>query len=226
TPHHTKRALFVQVPENPSNRNAPIEFYLGLGSFNEYSTSGGKNFRNTKDDVDISIIHINKFVKDALKGVPNNIEILFVRRQDYLKVTPLGRALIDQRHLFLSKQIEKKYRGYANSQIQKLKNKTQGREDLIDRFGYDTKCFMHSIRLITSAIEILETGDFSTFRSNRRLLLECRKGNYSFKEALEMITMYDHHLKIAMQKSELPDYPDYNKVNELLIEINRKGLHF
>ncbi|WP_367590110.1 hypothetical protein [Heyndrickxia ginsengihumi] len=85
---------------------------------------------------------------------------------------------------------------------------------------------MHSIRLITSAIEILETGDFSTFRSNRRLLLECRKGNYSFKEALEMITMYDHHLKIAMQKSELPDYPDYNKVNELLIEINRKGLHF
>ncbi|MED4718719.1 hypothetical protein, partial [Bacillus badius] len=24
TPHHTKRALFVQVPENPSNRNAPF----------------------------------------------------------------------------------------------------------------------------------------------------------------------------------------------------------
>src|SRR4051812_2281856 len=27
TPHHTKRALFVQVPEKPSNRNAPTSSY-------------------------------------------------------------------------------------------------------------------------------------------------------------------------------------------------------
>ena len=33
TPHHTKRALFVQVPENPTNRNAPFllsSFYVAL----------------------------------------------------------------------------------------------------------------------------------------------------------------------------------------------------
>ena len=30
TPHHTKRALFVQVPENPSNRNAPLENIIEL----------------------------------------------------------------------------------------------------------------------------------------------------------------------------------------------------
>ncbi|USK36431.1 nucleotidyltransferase domain-containing protein (plasmid) [Bacillus sp. F19] len=60
----------------------PIEYYLGLDAFNEYNTTGGKNFRNTKDDIDVSIIHINKFVKDAMQGVPNNIEILFVRPED------------------------------------------------------------------------------------------------------------------------------------------------
>ncbi|MFS0643775.1 DNA polymerase beta superfamily protein [Siminovitchia sp. 179-K 8D1 HS] len=205
----------------------PIDYYLGLNSFNEYNTSGGKNFKNTKDDVDVNIIHVNKFVKDAMQGVPNNIEILFVRKEDYLKTTDLGKILIDNRHLFLSKQIKNKFGGYAYSQIQKLKNKKSngtGRTDLIDSYGYDTKFFAHSIRLLTSAIEILETGDFSTFRPNRQLLLDCRNGKYSFEEALEMVEMYDNELKVTLEKSELPKTPDYHKINSLLIEINKEGL--
>lgn len=206
----------------------PVKYYLGLESFNEYNTSGGKNFRNTKDDVDVSILHVNKFVRDAMQGVPNNLEILFVRPSDYLKVTPLGQKLIDHRHLFLSKLIKKRFGGYAYSQIQKLKNKKSngtGRRDLIEKHGYDTKFFMHSIRLLTSAIEILETGDFSTFRPNRELLLDCRNGKYSFEEAIEMVEYYDQQLQVAYEKSDLPEKPDYNKINELLIEINREGLN-
>lgn len=205
----------------------PIEYYLGLDSFNEYNKSGGKNFRNTKDDIDVNIIHINKFVKDAMLGVPNNIEILFVRPKDYLKVTPLGQILIDHRHLFLSKHIQKKFAGYAYSQIQKLKTKKEnhtGRQELVDHFGYDTKFFMHSIRLLTSAIEILETGDYSTYRPNRQLLLDCRNGIYTFEEALKMVEMYDHQLKVALEKSQLPKTPDYQKINQLLMDINKKGL--
>jgi uncharacterized protein len=205
----------------------PIDYYLGLESFNEYNNSGGKNFKNTKDDVDVNIIHINKFVKDAMQGVPNNIEILFVRREDYLKITSLGQKLIDNRHLFLSKQIKNKFGGYAYSQIQKLKNKKSngtGRQDLIDKHGYDTKFFMHSVRLLTSAIEILETGDFSTYRPNRQFLLDCRNGKYSFEEALEIIEYYDNKLKVAIEKSELPSKPNYKKINQLLIEINKEGL--
>jgi hypothetical protein len=162
-----------------------------------------------------------------MQGVPNNIEILFVRPQDYLKVTPLGQILIDHRHLFLSKHIQKKFGGYAYSQIQKIKNRQSngtGRQDLIEDFGYDTKFFMHSIRLLTSAIEILETSDYSTFRTNRQLLLDCRNGKYTFEEALEMIERYDKQLKEALRKSQLPETPDYHKINRLLMEINQKGL--
>ena len=49
----------------------PDEYYFGLKTFNDYNTTGGKNFKNTKDDIDISIMHINKFVSDAMQGVPN-----------------------------------------------------------------------------------------------------------------------------------------------------------
>lgn len=205
----------------------PVEYYLGLESFNEYNNTGGKNFKNTKDDIDVSIIHINKFVKDAMLGVPNNIEILFVRQEDYLKVTPLGQMLIDNRHLFLSKQLKNKFGGFASSQIHKLKVKQSngtGRQELIEKFGYDTKFFMNGIRLFTSGIEILETGDFSTFRPNRELLMSCRNGDYTFDEAIEMIEHYDNKLKEAYEKSELPSKPDYKKINSLLMEINKTGL--
>jgi uncharacterized protein len=205
----------------------PIDYYLGLESFNEYNTSGGKNFKNTKDDVDVNIIHINKFVRDAMQGVPNNIEILFVKQRDFLKVTDLGQILLNNRHLFLSKAIKNKFGGYAFSQIQKLKNKNSngtGRQDLIEQFGYDTKFFMHSVRLLTSAIEILNTGDFSTYRTNRQELLDCRNGKYSFEEALRLVEHYDDLLKTAVEKSPLPKTPDYHKINKLLISINQAAL--
>lgn len=207
----------------------PIDYYLGLESFNEYNNSGGKNFKNTKYDVDINIIHVNKFVKDAMAGVPNNIEILFVRQQDYLIVTDLGQELIDNRHLFLSKQIQKKFGGYAFSQIQKLKNKKSngtGRQDLIQKYNYDTKFAMHSVRLLTSAIEILDTGSYSTYRSNRQELLDIRNGKYTFKEAIELVEHYDNQLKISLEMSDLPKTPDYHKINKLLIDINSDGLKY
>ncbi|MFB1098651.1 DNA polymerase beta superfamily protein [Terribacillus sp. JSM ZJ617] len=205
----------------------PVNYFLGLESFNEYNSSGGKNFKNTKDDVDINIIHITKFVKDAMIGVPNNIEILFLNKDQYLKITEPGQQLIDNRHLFLSKAIQKKFGGYANSQIQKLKQRNvsrSGRQDLIDLYGYDTKFFMHSVRLLTSAIEILETGDFSTFRPNRSFLLDCRKGAYTFGEAVELIELLDNDLKRAAEHSTLPEKPDYHAINQLLIRINSAAI--
>lgn len=205
----------------------PIDYYLGLESFNEYNKSGGKNFRNQKDDMDMIIIHLNKFVKDAMLGVPNHIELLFVQAEDYLKVTPLGQKLIDHRHLFLTKRIYKKFGGYAHAQIRKLKIKRErntGRQDLVQKYGYDTKFFMHSIRLLTSAIEILKTGDFSTYRPNRKLLLDCRNGKFTFAEAIEMVETYAQQLQVAFEKSELPDAPDDHQINQLLIEMNKEGL--
>lgn len=206
----------------------PKEYFLGLESFNEYNNVGGKNFVNTKDDVDITIMHINKFVRSAMSGTPNDIELLFMEPEDYLVSSPRGTELVANRHLFLSKQIKNKFGGYANSQIKKLQvkkdNKT-GRQELVKEFGYDTKFFLHGIRLLTSAIEILETGDFNTRRPNRDLLMDCRNGKYSLNEALEMIEHYDELLKKAYIKSELPNTPNYDKINNMLIEINESSLY-
>lgn len=201
----------------------PPSFYLGLDSFNEYNTTGGKNFKNSRDDVDYSVIAINKFVKDAMSGVPNNIEILFTEPEDLLKVTDLGQVLIDNRKLFLSQQVKKKFGGYATSQIAKMKHGRKHNEHTI-RHGYDTKQFSHAVRLLSSAAEILDEGDYRTKRWNAHFLKACRNGVFTFEEALDIIKDYDDFLSISAIHTKLPEKPDYGAINSLLMHINQTAL--
>ncbi len=201
----------------------PIDYFLGLNSFNEYNTSGGKNFKNTKDDIDVNIIHINKFVMDAIKGTPNNIELLFIEKNEYIRLTELGEMLVDNRHLFISKNLKHKFKGYAKGELDKMEK--LGRVELIEKFGYDTKMFMHSVRLMTSAIEILKTGTFTTRRPNSEFLLECRNGKYTLGQARSMITELEQELESVYTSSTIPEQPDLDKINSLLISINEKALY-
>jgi uncharacterized protein len=193
----------------------PVEYFLGLDSFNEYNKAGGKNFKNTKDDVDVVINHINKFFRDAMNGAPQAMDLLFLRPQDYMKVTELGKKILDNRHLFLSKAVKGKFAGFANGQVKLMQHK-----------GYDHKVFMQAVKMLTGVIDILQTGDYSTYRSagTRKLLMDCRNGFFSFEQALHMIESLDIQLQEAYEMSPLPDKPDYAKINALLMDINRAAL--
>ncbi len=206
----------------------PKEYYLGLDSFNEYNTTGGKTWKNTKDDVDIAISHINKFVMDAMKGVPNNIEMLFTNPEHVIYKNEFGEELISHRYDFLTKALKHKFGGYAHAQKKKILIKNSngtGRKDLIERFGYDTKFAMHSVRLLTSGIEILETGEFCTYSKHREHLLDIRNGNFGLDEILGVIDALDNKLERLYEVSDIPHKPDYDKINKWLIELNEKALN-
>lgn len=209
----------------------PKEYYLGLKSINEYNKSGGKNFgeRNTKNDIDVVICHINKFVRDAMNGVPNNLDILFCRDEDVIYRDEFGKALRDIRKEFLSKEIFKKFSGYALAQKHKIEVKRShgvGRQDLVEEYGYDTKFAYHAVRLILGATEILETHDYHSYRPEREWLIEIRKGKYTMDELFEIFEKLDTKLKETYEKSTLRSKPDYNKINNWLIDINEKALNY
>lgn len=208
----------------------PLSYYLGTNTYSSYSSLNGKNFKSEKDTVDMRILHLNQFVKSAMNGTPNDIELLFLESNQYINITKLGQELIDNRHLFLSKQVKTRFRGYAYSVIRKLKSQSEGyskkqnRQELISQYGYDTKGFMHAVRLLTGAIEILDTGDSHTHRKDFQRLLDCRNGQYSLEEAVELLVNYDSQLTQAAKASDLPEYPDYKEINQFLIGLNLKGL--
>lgn len=199
----------------------PIEYFLGLESFDGYDKSGGKNFKNQAGDIDVTLLHINKFVRDAMAGVPNNLELLYLEVEDYLHIDEAGAELIEMRHHFLSKQIMKKFGGYAKSQTQKLQGKA-ARSELVDKFGYDTKNYMHAVRLLESAIQILNYNHLSVKRLDFARLLALREGFHSLDEALAYLERLEQVLQRAYEESTLPESPDYKLINQWLIDFNAR----
>ena len=81
---------------------------------------------------------------------------------------------------------------------------------------------MHLIRLLIMGSEILETKKVNTYRKNEReLLLDIRNGKYSYDQIFMMVDEYESKFDYASNNTELPDKPDWNKINELTIEINK-----
>lgn len=201
----------------------PVDYFLGLKSFDGYDKSGGKNFKNQAGDVDVTIIHINKFVRDAMAGVPNNIELLFLNDEDYIHINDYGFELLDIRNHFLSKQIMKKFGGYAKSQAQKMQqfnSNGKARSELVEKYGYDTKFFMHTVRLLQMATEILLTGKMKTKRSNAEFLVALRNGSHTLEEALSYIEDLEKQLQDAYKKSTLHERPNEEFINNWLINFN------
>ena len=82
---------------------------------------------------------------------------------------------------------------------------------------------MHLIRLLIMGAEILETKKVNTYRKNERdLLLDIRNGKYSYDQIFMMVDEYEQKFDYASNNTELPDLPDWDKINELMIEINKK----
>jgi len=108
----------------------------------------------------------------------------------------------------------------------KLNHRNRKKDDL-----HLNKHAMHLVRLLAMGTELLEGKGINTYRENdREFLLEIRDGKYqnedgSFKEEFfELVNQYEVKLKYAADNSPLPSNPNFNKVEELLIEINRRRL--
>jgi len=160
-----------------------------------------------------------------MSGVPNNIELLFLEKEDYIMLDEYGEELLKIRDSFLSKQVMKRFGGYAKSQAQKMQNlKSNGaaRVDLIEAYGYDTKFYMHTVRLLQMAIEILKNGTFRTKRYNAEFLISLRKGRHTLDEALGFIELLEKDLEQSYLNSFLPEQPDHDFINNWLVNLNKK----
>lgn len=83
-----------------------------------------QNFEQVCDsETDTTIYSFNKLVSLLSNCNPNTIEILGLKPEHYLHMDDIGRLLIDNRKLFLSKKAIYSFGGYANQQLNRLNNK-------------------------------------------------------------------------------------------------------
>ena len=91
--------------------NLPSDL-LGLTEFEQYEDGG----------TDTVIYSFNKMVGLLLECNPNTCEILGLEEEQYLILNPLGRELLENKGIFLSKRAAKSFGGYASAQLRRLQN--------------------------------------------------------------------------------------------------------
>jgi hypothetical protein len=100
------RGLYVVDPE----------IKLMLPPFNKYD-------QNIKvEEFDIEYHELNKFMLEAIKNSPNFMDLLFANDKSLVGISEKGRILLDNKHIFLSNQIGKAFKGFALSQLKRMKD--------------------------------------------------------------------------------------------------------
>lgn len=93
-----------------------------LNSKSEILTN--ENFEQfVNEDTDTTIYSFNKLITLLSSCNPNTIEILGLKPEHYLYLSPIGQELLDHKKMFLSKRAIHSFGGYATSQLRRLDNK-------------------------------------------------------------------------------------------------------
>lgn len=85
---------------------------LGFGNFEQFNN----------DATDTVIYSFNKAVRLFLDCNPNMIEMLGLKKEHYVMLSPVGEMLLENRKLFLSQKAGITFGGYADGQLRRLQN--------------------------------------------------------------------------------------------------------
>jgi len=132
---------------------------------------------------DFQIYGIVRFFQLAMENNPNVIDSLFTPRRCVLSSTPIGEYIREHRTEFLHKGAWQKFKGYAYSQLNKIRTKTPTgkRAELVEQHGYDVKFAYHVVRLLLEVEQILVACDIDLER-DREQLKAIRRGEWSLDQ--------------------------------------------
>jgi len=127
------------------------------------------NDPEARKQYDLCFYSLERFFKLCMENNPNMIDALFVPRRCVLFSTPMAERIRENRNLFLHKGCWHKFKGYAYSQLHKMRTKKpEGKRiETVDKYGYDVKFAYHVVRLLDEVEQILTTHDLDITRARR-----------------------------------------------------------
>ncbi len=176
----------------------------------------------TKKEYDFSIYSVVKYFNLLMENNPNMIDSIFTPRWCVIHSTPISEMVRENRKMFLHKGLWHKYRGYAFSQIHKMKNKnpTEGsrrHKDIAEK-GFDSKFACHTIRLLLECEQAMIEGDITLDRHSD-MLKEIRNGLWTEQQVYEWFNDKEKQLENVYHESKILPYgPDEPKIKELLLK--------
>lgn len=205
----------------------PARYLLGLHTFESWAPGKDDANRDTK------VYSIAKFVKLAVAGNPNVIEMLFLPEECYLYTSMAFLDLLRRRDKFLSKQVFKRFSGYALGQFQKMEQgKKQGymghkRQELVEQLGYDPKDASRLVHLLFMAQDIALKGEVNPRlgAGAHQIVMEIKQGLWSLDDIKRYAQdLGDANEALFQRACPLPDEPDRDAIENILISIHRTAL--
>lgn len=107
-----------------NNENSDLDV-RGIATNSKANILTSNDFEQVVDvETDTTIYSFDKIVDLLCKCNPNTIEILGLKPEHYLYLSPIGEEIVENRKMFLSKQAVHSFGGYANAQLRRLENKS------------------------------------------------------------------------------------------------------
>ena len=153
---------------------------------------------------------LRKFVTLALKANPNILECLYTPIVEM--TTPVADELLAMRRSFLSKHVYQTYNGYVLSQFKRLE------QDLRTVGTIKRKHAKHLVRLLIAGVTALREQYVPVHVGEHRdRLLSIKRGEVEWSEVNEWRLALHKEFDQALATTALPDRPDYEKANSLLV---------
>jgi predicted nucleotidyltransferase len=204
-----------------------LEQTLGLKQFtpmNRVETVVGEG----KDKVETVLYSAKYFIEMFIKSNPTITELPYCSKE-FVTSNKWGDELMRfVRENLITKHIFSSYYGYFKDQVRGFEKKTgkcrEKRQELIDKFGFDTKMAGHSYRIAIQGIELFATGKFNpTMQGEQReIAMGLRQGKYTREWLIETLNKLNEELKDSINNSPLPESPDVEKTHQFILDFNKR----
>jgi len=202
----------------------PPELVLGLESLPHFVWSTASNDRrNGPHDVDVTLYSLKKWAGLACKGNPTALHFLFAGGT--LR-NAIWAEIVRNRLVFLARLFVKPFLGFADDQLKRMtgrkgRGKKGQRPEIEEKYGYDVKAAMHTLRLLYECKELLSEGTITLPRPERDLLIRVRTGKYSMDKVVAMAQKLFAECEAAAKSSSLPERVDRAAISRLLTDAYR-----
>ena len=204
----------------------PPEMVLGLESLPHFVWStAGNDRRNGPSDVDVTLYSLKKWAGLACKGNPTALHFLFAENAVANNVWV---DILRNRHAFLARTFVKPFLGFADDQLKRMtgskgRGKKGQRPEIEEKFGYDVKAAMHTLRLLYECKELLSDGRITLPRPEREFLVRVRTGKYPMENVVAMADKLFAECEEAARSSSLPERVDRGAISRILTDSYRRA---
>jgi predicted nucleotidyltransferase len=198
----------------------------GFGADKERERFGQWQEHHIKDpsgkaEYDFVVYNIVKYFNLCMENNPNMIDSMFTPANCVVHCTGIGQIMRDNRRKFLHRGAWHSFKGYAFTQLGKIKSKQNRsnpkRAETIAKYGYDTKFAYHLVRLLGEVEQILTEGDLDLQRNNRKLIA-IRNGEWTLDQVEQFFTKTESELETVYKESKLPFGPDEEEIKTIMFQ--------